>query len=97
MPRSGSYHVEVGVPDPGYDVEVATEADDVGAQRVEPDGVAVLDLADPGLGQPGRLSQLDLGQPELLADLGQLGAADGGERLHHRSISQPYIGWKSTA
>ncbi|MDY7089196.1 MAG: hypothetical protein SYR96_29330 [Actinomycetota bacterium] len=39
-------HVELDVADLGDDVEVAAESDDVGAQDVQADGVAVLDLAD---------------------------------------------------
>jgi len=44
-----SRHVELDVPDPRHDVEVSTETDDVGAQRVEPYGVTAFDLTDPRL------------------------------------------------
>jgi len=51
----------VDVADAGDDVEVAAEAGDVGAQDFQAGGGAVLDLADPGLGQSGGLGELESG------------------------------------
>lgn len=47
--RAASGHVELDVADPRDDVEVPTKPDNIGAQRVQPDGVTALDLADPRL------------------------------------------------
>src|SRR5688500_9778666 len=76
-----SRDVKLDVADAGNDVEMSAKPDDIGPQRLQPNGVTVLDLADTRLTQPRSLSQLSLGQPELLPDLGQLGATDRSQHL----------------
>ncbi|MET7425405.1 hypothetical protein [Dactylosporangium sp. NPDC005555] len=88
---SFSDHVELDIADAGDDIELAAEPDHTGSKRLQADGVAVLDLADARLRQPGRFSELGLRHPELFTDLSQLSTADRGQHLlsHLLAASNP--------
>src|SRR5882672_9687813 len=69
----------MNVADSSDDVQMAAQTGDIDSQGFQTGSRTALDLTDPRLRQPGCLGKLHLGHAQLLPDVGQLRAADGGE------------------